>query len=63
MHEPILPNKDILICVYFDMYMYLKKDIRTMDDKCMYFKKLQLINCSDSTVKICKTKPLSNKIL
>lgn len=34
MHEPILPNKDILICVYFDMYMYLKKDIRNMDDKC-----------------------------
>lgn len=42
MHEPILPNKDILICVYFDMYMYLKKNFRTMDDKCMYFKKLQI---------------------
>lgn len=35
MYELILSNKDIFICVYFDMYMYLKKDIRNMDDKCI----------------------------
>lgn len=40
MYELIILNKDIFICVYFDMYMYLKIDIRNMDDKCMYFKKL-----------------------
>lgn len=27
MYELILSNKDIFICVYFDMYMYLKKKI------------------------------------